>query len=196
MCLTYSRWDPILKQVKYQYVSTLSCAHNLLSISRKLQRHDGTASVRIVRSMTEIDDLALCWAKCIQIDKMHYRIQCTINEILLILAHIHIRHGPIDILGRYSLFEFPVVRIRCIKEHDMTLAWGIKQVSFWGKLASVDRAVRTFITVIELNNHQQKSYKYMVGNEILIIFGHLCFHYPPLSLFAQPQLLQVYWLFH
>lgn len=84
---------------------------------------------------------------------MHHRVQSAIYKILLILAYVHVRHSPIDILCHYSLFEFPVVRVRSIEQHNVALAGCVEQVSFGRELASIHGTVRTFVSLIILKIH-------------------------------------------
>jgi hypothetical protein len=81
---------------------------------------------------------------------MHDGVQSAIYKILLILAYVHVRHSPIDILCHDSFFEFPVIRVCSIEEHNVTLAGGVEQISFRREFASIHATVRTFVSLIIL----------------------------------------------
>ncbi len=81
---------------------------------------------------------------------MHDGVQSAIYKILLILAYVHVRHSPIDILCHDSFFEFPVVRVCSIEKHNVTLAGSVEQVSFRREFAPIHGAVRTFVSLIIL----------------------------------------------
>ena len=86
----------------------------------------------------------------LQINHVYYRIESAIDQVLLVLADVHIRHSPVDILCEDLLLQLPVERVVGIVKDYVRLARCIEYVSLACELSAIYRAVRTWNLAVEL----------------------------------------------
>ena len=139
MSIPNHRTDPILSQIVNIDISPFGTSENLVSVSWKLDGHEGGAVV--VFFCLEVEALVF-GAESSQIDQMNNRWNRTVDEILLLRVDIHVRDRPVNILSPDTLNLLPVIGIFCVEKDNVTLTRAVVQISIRGKSSAINSRIR------------------------------------------------------